>query len=104
MSELKEYVDLKTDELKLRAAKGLSLVMSRLVSTLLLIGLLAIVLGLLSLVLIFWIAEWTGSPALAATIVCGVFIALLAAAVCLRKRLFRDGFVKLFIEIFYGDE
>lgn len=104
MSELKEYVDLKTDELKLRAAKSLSLVMSRLVSTLLLIGLLAIVLGLLSVVLILWVAELTGSAALAATIVCGVFIALLAAAICFRKRLFRDGFVKLFIEIFYGDE
>ena len=103
MSDLKEYVDLKTDELKLRSTKGLSIVMSRLVTALLMIVLLSIVFGLLAVVLILWLSE-AMAPVLAATVVCSVFIALLAVVFFQRRRLFRDSFVKLFIEVFYGDE
>jgi len=104
MSDLKDYVDLKTDELKLRTTKGLSLAMGRLTATLLLVGLLVIVLGLLAVVLIQWLARWTGSLPVASSIVCGVFVLVLAVVFFLRKRLFRDTFVRLFINVFYGDE
>ena len=39
MSDLKDYVDLKSDELKLRTTEGLSVAMGRLTATLLLVGL-----------------------------------------------------------------
>ena len=103
MSDLKDYVDLKADELKLRSTKGLSLAMGRLAAGLLLVGLLVIVLGLLSVVLIQWIGQWTGNLAVSSSIVCGVFLVVLVVLFLLRKRLFRDSFVRLFINVFYGD-
>jgi uncharacterized membrane protein len=102
MSDLKDYVDLKADELKLRTTKGLSLAMSRLAALLLLGGVLAVVLALLAVVLIQWIGEWTGSIAVSSSIVCGFFVLVLVVLFLLRKRLFRDTFVRLFIEVFYG--
>ena len=104
MSDWKDYIDLKTDEVKLRTTQGLSSAMGRLTAVLLLVGLLVIVLGLLAVVLIQWIGQWTGSVAIASSIVCGVFFLVLAVLFFLRKRLFRDTFVKLFIKVFYGDE
>lgn len=104
MSDLKDYVDLKADELKLRTTKGLSLAMSQLASLLLLVGLLLVVLALVAVVLIHWIGLWTGSVAVSSTIVCGVFVLLLVAVFLSRKRLFRDTFVKVFIEVFYGND
>ena len=81
MSDLKDYVDLKADELKLRTTKGLSLAMGRLVAMLLLANLLIVVLALLAVVLIHWIGEWTGSLAIASSIVCGIFLILLIVLV-----------------------
>ena len=104
MSDLKDYVDLKADELKLRTTKGLSTAMGRLAALLLSVGLLVIVLGLLAVVLIQWLGQWTGSVAVSSSIVCGAFVLVLAILFFLRKRLFRDTFVKLFIKVFYGDE
>lgn len=104
MSDMRDYVDLRVDELKLRTTKGLSSAMGRLTAILLMVGLLVIVLGLLAVVLITWIGQWTGSVALASTIVCGVFLLALAIVFLLRKKLFRDTFVKLFIKVFYDGE
>ena len=103
MSDLRDYVDLKADELKLRTTKGLSLAMGRLVAMLLLANLLIVVLALLAVVLIHWIGEWTGSLAVSSSIVCGVFLILLIVLFLLRKQLFRNTFVKLVIQVFYGD-
>lgn len=103
MSDLKEYVDLKTDEIKLKATQGLSVATGRVVTALLLVGLLVVVLALLAVVLITWISRWIGDLAMASSIVCGAFLLLLLVFFLLRKRLFRDSFVRVFIQIFYGD-
>ena len=103
MSEVKDYVDLKVDELKLQATKGFSLVMGRIATALLLVGLLIIVLGLLSVVLIHWLGELTGSLAIASSIVCGVFLVIFIVLYSQRKRLFRDTFVKLFVQVFFDN-
>ena len=103
MSEVKEYVDLKVDEVKLRTTKGLSVAMGRLVSALLIVAMLLIVLSLLAVVLISWLSEWIGSMPVACSIVCGVFLLALVILFLMRKHLFRDTFVRMFIQIFYGD-
>ena len=103
MSEVKDYVDLKVDELKLKATKGFSLALGRIVTTLLLVGLLTIVLGLVCVVLIAWIAQLTGSLPVACSIVCGFFLLVLAVLFFQRKRLFRNTFVKLFVQVFFDD-
>ena len=104
MSDIRDYIDLKTDELKLRTTKGLSSALGRMTATLLLVGLLLIVLSLLVVVLISWLSRWLDSLPLACTIVCGFFLLVLVVVFCLRKRLFRDTFVKIFIQVFYDDE
>jgi hypothetical protein len=104
MSEVKDYVDLRIDELKLSATKGFSLALGRIFAGLLIGGVTIIVLGLLCVVLIHWIAELTGSLAVASSIVCGVFLIALVVLISLRKRLFRDSFVKLFVKVFFEDD
>jgi hypothetical protein len=104
MSEIKDYVDLRVDELKLRATKGFSLALGRVAAALLLVGVLIIVLGLLSVVLISWLAELTGSLAIASSIVCGVFLVAFFILYSQRKRLFRDTFVKMFVQVFFDHE
>lgn len=103
MGDWKEYVDLKADEIKLQLTRGLSTALGRLSAILLVVGILLIVLGLLAVVLIQWLGQLTGSLPLASSIVCGVFLIVLAVVFFLRKRLFRNTFVRLFIQIFYGD-
>ena len=104
MSEVKDYVDLRIDELKLLATKGFSLALGRVATALLLVGLMIIVLGLRSVVLIQWIGELTGSLAIASSIVCVLFLIILVVLLSLRKRLFRDTFVKLFVKVFFEDD
>lgn len=104
MSEIKDYIDLKIDEIKLRSTQGLSDAMGRLATGLLLVGLLIIVLGLLAVVLIHWLGELTGSLAIASSIVCGFFLVVFLVVYSQRKRLFRDTFVQLFINIFFDDD
>lgn|SRR5574344_81168 len=98
--EAKKYADLKVDELKLKATKGLSIALSQLLAYLLIIAVLSIVLGLLSYALLQWLNVLVGAP-WGTFIVCGLFAIVLVVLLILRKKLFRNLFVKLFIDIFY---
>ena len=102
-SEARRYADLRVDELKLKATNGLSLALSQILSMLLVIAVLVIVLGLLAYAFLQWINAAIGAP-WGTFIVCGVFAAALAVLVLMRKKLFRDMFVKLFIDVFYDPE
>ena len=51
-----------------------------------------------------WIGEAIGSYAGGAAIVAGVFLLVLGVLLLLRKRLFRDSFVPLFINMFFDDD
>ena len=101
--EARKYADLKLDELKLKTAGGLSLALGRALSMFLIIAVLAIVLGLLAFALLQWVNAALGAP-WGTLIVCGAFTILLAVLFVFRKRMFRDMFVKIFIDIFYDRE
>ena len=102
-SEAKHYADLRVDELKLKATNGLSLALGQILSMLLIIAVLVIVLGLLAYALLQWINAALGAP-WGTFIICGVFAAALAVLILMRKKLFRNMFVKLFIDVFYDPE
>lgn len=104
LDDARAFAELKADELKLKTTEGLSVALSRIVALLLVVALLIIVLGLLSVVLIMWLGQLFGSVPVAATVVCGVFVVALVVMFLLRKKLFRDTFVRLFIGIFYGED
>ena len=51
-----------------------------------------------------WIGEMIGSYAGGAAIVAAVFLLLLGVLILLRKRLFRDTFVPLFVKLFFEED
>lgn len=101
--EVREYANLRIDEAKLKATRGLSTALGQTLAYLLIFIVLSIVLGLLALALLQWINGLLGAP-WGTLIVAGIFLIVLAVLWVFRGRLFRDLFVKLFIEVFYDSE
>ena len=103
-SEIKEYLDVRLDEVKLRTAKGLSVSLSRVLALLLIV----IVGGVLILAVaaagVLLLGELIGSYAGAAGIVAGVLLILFLVLLLLRRRLFRDTFVSAFTASFFPGE
>lgn len=101
--EAKRYADLKTDELKLRAVRGLSTALSRLLSFLLIFVVLSLVLGLLAFALLQWLNVLLGVP-WGTLLVLMVFVVALAVLIAQRRKLFSSAFVKLFMDAFYDKD
>ena len=101
--EAREYADMRLDEAKLKATRGLSTALGQTLAYLLIIAVLAIALGLLALALLQWLNGLLGAP-WGTLIVAGVFLIALAILWAARGRLFKDLFVKLFIDVFYDPE
>jgi hypothetical protein len=101
--EARQYADLRFDELKLKTTRGLSTALGQTLAYLLIFAVLAIVLGLLSLALLQWLNSLVGAP-WGTLIVAGAFLIALVALWVSRGKLFRDLFVKLFIDVFYDTE
>lgn len=101
---VKEYVDLKADEIKLRTAKGLSIALNQVLSILAVLSLAGVVLLALAFCLILLLGQLVGSYALGALIIAVIFG--VAAYLLYRKKdkLFLDSFVKLFVSLFFEEE
>lgn len=103
-SEIREYIDLRLDDLKLKAVDGLSVGVSRVLSLMVVLMLGAIVLAAFAFGTVLLLGDLIGSWTAAAFIIGGVFLILLIVMLLVWKKLFVDIFVKLFIDIFYGKE
>lgn len=101
-AEARRYADLRVDELKLKATDGLSKALGQVMAVFLIIAVLGIFLGLLAYALLQWLNAAIGAP-WGTLIVCAVFAVALVVLVMMRKKLFRDTFVKLFIDLFYEE-
>lgn len=101
--EARDYADLRIDELKLKATRGLSTALGQTLAFLLIFAVLALVLGLLAFALLQWLNGLLGAP-WGTLIVAGVFLIVLAVLWLMRQHLFRDLFVKLFIDVFYDND
>ena len=101
---IRNYLDLRMNELKLKAIDGLSIGVSRVVSMMLVIMLGAIVLAAFAFGTVLLLGELIGSWAGAAFIIGGIFLIILALLLIYWKRLFVNIFVKLFISIFYEND
>lgn len=101
--ELREYAGLRIDEAKLKATRGLSTALGQTLAYLLIFSVLSIVLGLLALALLQWMNGMLGAP-WGTLIVAGVFLIALVVLWTVRGKLFRDLFVKLFIDVFYDSD
>ena len=101
--EVREYVNLRIDEAKLKATRGLSVALGQTLAYLLIFAVLSIVLGLLALALLQWLNALLGTP-WGTLIVSGLFAVALVLLWLRRDKMFRDLFVKLFIDVFYDGE
>ena len=98
-----EYIDLRIDELKLKTAKGLSLTLSKLLYMLLVLFVVSIIMISIAIGGVMWIGEMVGSYAGEAGIVAGFCLLVLGVLILLRKKLFRNTFVPLFIDLFFEE-
>ena len=101
---VRDYVDLKVEEVKLRTAKGLSLAVSKILATMALIGVASVVLLSFAFGLVLLLGEKMGSYAVAALIAAAVLLLLFVVLFLLRKRLFEGRFVRLFAQLFFGGD
>lgn len=101
--DVQEYVKLVVDETKLKTTRALSNALSRFLASLVIICTVTLVLGLLSIALLQWINGLLGAPW--GTLLVATFFVLVLVVLCMfRERMFRDMFVKLFIDAFYDDD
>ena len=98
------YIDLKVDELKLRTAKGLSVTLNRLIISILFLTLGSIVLMALAFGGVLLLGDLNGSYAAGAFIVAVFFLLLMVLLYFVRNKLFLNGFVKLFVGLFFEND
>ena len=103
-SYIRNYLDLRLNELRLKAIDGLSVGVSRVLSMMLVVMLGAIALAAFAFGITLLLGNLIGSLAGAAFIIGGVFLIILALLLIFGKRLFVNIFVKLFIGIFYEND
>ena len=104
VSDIRNYLDLRLNELKLKTIDGLSIGVSRVLSMMLVVMLGAIALAAFAFGAVLLLGDLIGSWAGAAFIVGGIFLIVLSLLLIYWKRLFVNIFVKLFIGIFYDNE
>ena len=103
-TEIRKYLELRVDDLKLKMVDGLSVGVSRVLALMVVLMLAAIVLAAFAFGTVLLLGDLIGSWAAAAFIIGGVFLTALLVVLMVWKRLFVDIFVKLFIGIFYENE
>lgn len=101
--DVQEYVRLAIDEVKLKTTRALSNALSRFLASLVIICTASLVVGLLSIALLQWINGLLGAP-WGTLLVAAFFIVVLVILCLCRQQMFRDMFVKLFIDAFYDED
>ena len=104
VSDIRNYLDLSLNELKLKTFDGISIGVSRVLSMMLVVMLGAIALAAFAFGAVLLLGDLIGSWAGAAFIVGGIFLIVLSLLLIYWKRLFVNIFVKLFIGIFYEND
>ena len=102
--DVKDYIALKEDQLKLKTTKVASVSIARLLTAILILNVCLIVLALLAFTAILGLGSLLGNYAAGAGIVTAVFVLLLAVLYLCRKRLFVGSFIQMFIKLFYDEQ
>jgi hypothetical protein len=100
-SEAKDYIDLRLDEVKLAAAKGLSVSVSKLVGLLLITSVATNLILVLAFGLVLILGEIIGSYAWAALIIAAILGVAVWILISKRDALFKNTFVPVFVKLFF---
>lgn len=100
--DIKEYIALKSDSVKLQIVENLSLVSSDIFSYLIFFSFIFVSFLFLLFALMLFIAQYLGL--LYSSLVIGVFLAIIALVIFVnRKYIFGDMFVNRFCKMFFSD-
>lgn len=102
--EVRRYLDLRFNDLKLKAVEGLSVGVARVLSMMVVLMLGAIVLAAFAFGTVLLLGDLIGSQGAAAFIIGSIFLILLIVILLIWRKLFVNIFVKLFIDIFYDND
>ena len=102
--DVKDYISMQEDKLKLQTTKAASTGIARLLAMVLIILVAFVALMLLAFAGVLLLGEAMKSYAGAAFIVAGVVTVALLVLILCKKKLFVNTFVKLFIDVFYGEK
>ena len=97
VNDVRKYVDLRVDQVKLKATKGLSVSVARILSAIVILFVLMIVILILTVAFVLLLGQLTGNYALGAFAALCFFLVVLLVLFCLRKKMFTGTFVRLFI-------
>lgn len=101
--EVKEYVSLRIQSLKLTTVENLSSFTSRSFGVLVFVLLLSIALVLLTIGFAFWLGEVLESLPLSFAIVGAVYLVVSLVVFALRDRLIADSMVRMFSRMFFSN-
>lgn len=104
LKETGDYVDMRIDDAKLKITEGLSVGLGRLCAVTVILTVLALVLVTFAFACILLIGKLLGDYAAGAFIVSGAFLLLLLLLIVFRKKLFVNSFVRMFVEVFFGQK
>lgn len=102
--DVRDYVDLKTDDIKLKVTKGLSVSIARVLTALVLLFVLGLLIISLTVAFVLCIGHLTGNYAIGALVASGLFLAVFLVLLSMRKKLFTDSFVEMFVNIFFPED
>ncbi len=102
-NDIKEYINLKVDEYKLRGVEGLATLTSKAIFLVLSTMICGVVLQLAGLALALLVSQLVGNMALGFAIVALLFAVVLAVMFAARKRLFVNRLVKMYIGLFFKE-
>lgn len=102
-SSIKEYINMKIDQFTLKSVENISIVSSKVILILIYVMLGVVILQLIGFALSYFIGELLDSTAMGFLIVGGVFIIAFLAVFLLRKKLFTNSIVKMFINMFFNN-
>lgn len=102
-NDIKEYINLKIDEYKLRGVEGLATLTNKAIFLVLSTMVGGVILQLAGLSIALLIAQLVGNMALGFAIVAIAFVIVLAVLYATRKRLFLNRLVKMYLDLFFKE-
>ncbi len=102
-SSIKDYYDLRTDEIKLILAENMAKIFSKMIYFFLIIITGGLALGFLATSFSSWLSVALDSKTLGALITGGIFVILMVVLYFFRNRLLMNSAVRMFIKIFFDN-